>query len=142
MGSISNLIKSEINEIGSDLIVVRPSSTKDNMTNVIEVDGTNVFDLTKAELQARKQIPEIINFLRENVKGYSNCVALSSSSYVGVRETRRLKGRVITSPPMMDRKVAKVMQVKFLVQRVCLCSISFVLLQASALPAVHNCNHK
>lgn len=75
------------------LEALEPNTAYCNMTNVIEVDGTNVFDLTKAELQARKQIPEIINFLRENVKGYSNCVALSSSSYVGVRETRRLKGK-------------------------------------------------
>lgn len=36
MGGIANLVKSEINEIGADLIVVRPSSTKDNMTNLIE----------------------------------------------------------------------------------------------------------
>ena len=36
MGSISNLVKSEISEIGSDLIVVRPSSTKDSITSVIE----------------------------------------------------------------------------------------------------------
>ena len=36
MGGISNLIKSEVNEIGSDLIVVRPSSTKDSVTNIVE----------------------------------------------------------------------------------------------------------
>ncbi|MDO4611853.1 MAG: ABC transporter permease [Candidatus Saccharibacteria bacterium] len=35
-GSISNLVKSEVAEIGSDLIVVRPSSTKDSVTNIIE----------------------------------------------------------------------------------------------------------
>ena len=36
MGGISNLVKSEISEIGYDLIVVRPSSTKDNITNIVE----------------------------------------------------------------------------------------------------------
>jgi len=36
MGSISNLVKSEIGELGSDLIVVRPSSTKDSLTNIVE----------------------------------------------------------------------------------------------------------
>ncbi|MDO4611314.1 MAG: ABC transporter permease [Candidatus Saccharibacteria bacterium] len=35
-GSISNLIKSEVSEIGSDLIVVRPSSSKDQITNIVE----------------------------------------------------------------------------------------------------------
>lgn len=36
MGSISNLVKSEVDEIGSDLIVVRPSSTKNSVTSIVE----------------------------------------------------------------------------------------------------------
>ena len=36
MGGISNLVKSEINEIGHDLIVVRPNSTKDSISNIVE----------------------------------------------------------------------------------------------------------
>ena len=36
MGSISNLVKNEVNEIGSDLIVVRPNSTKNSINNIIE----------------------------------------------------------------------------------------------------------
>ena len=35
-GSISNLVASEISDIGSDLIVVRPSTTKDSVTSIIE----------------------------------------------------------------------------------------------------------
>ncbi len=35
-GSISRLISSEVSEIGSDLIVVRPSSTKDTVTTIVE----------------------------------------------------------------------------------------------------------
>ena len=35
-GSISNLIKSEVSGIGSDLIVVRPTTKKDTVTSVIE----------------------------------------------------------------------------------------------------------
>ena len=35
-GSISNLIANEIQNIGSDLIVVRPNTTKDSVTTVIE----------------------------------------------------------------------------------------------------------
>lgn len=44
MGGISNLIKSEVNEIGSDLIVVRPNSSKDSVTSVIEeLTSSNTF---------------------------------------------------------------------------------------------------
>lgn len=63
-----------------------------NMTNVIGVDATNVFELTKAEIEARKQIPKIIEFLKNEVKGFENCVAIASSVYAGVRESRRFVG--------------------------------------------------
>ncbi|MBR2543608.1 ABC transporter permease [Candidatus Saccharibacteria bacterium] len=44
MGSISNLVKKEISDIGSDLIVVRPSSTKDSITNIVEeLTSSNTF---------------------------------------------------------------------------------------------------
>lgn len=36
MGGITNLVRTEVNEIGSDLIVVRPSTSKDTVTSVIE----------------------------------------------------------------------------------------------------------
>ena len=72
---------------------VEPNTAHCNMTNVIDVDATNVLDLTRAEIEARKQIPQIIKFLRENVKGYENCYVVSSACYAGARESRRLKGK-------------------------------------------------
>lgn len=63
-----------------------------NMTNAIEIDGTNGFDVTKALIQCRSQIPLIINFLREYAPGYENCYLLSFGSLLGVRETRHFEG--------------------------------------------------
>ena len=63
-----------------------------NMTNIIRVDGTKAEDLTKAEIVCRKQIPVIVNFLREYVPGYENCYAITAASLIGVRETRHFKG--------------------------------------------------
>lgn len=63
-----------------------------NMTNVIGIDGTKAEDLTKAEIECRKQIPEIIKFLREYAPGYENCYLISTASLIGVRETRHFKG--------------------------------------------------
>ena len=63
-----------------------------NMTNVINADGTNVFDQTRAEIEARHQIPQIVRFLRENVPGYENCYTIASAAYAGVRESRRING--------------------------------------------------
>jgi putative ABC transport system permease protein len=35
-GSISRLISNEVSSIGSDLIVVRPSTSKDSVTSIVE----------------------------------------------------------------------------------------------------------
>lgn len=63
-----------------------------NMTNVIGINGTKAEDLTRAEIECRKQIPEIIKFLREYAPGYENCYLISTASLIGVRETRHFKG--------------------------------------------------
>ena len=63
-----------------------------NMTNVIGIDGTSAEDLTKAEILCRKQIPVILDFLREYAPGYENCYLISTASLIGVRETRHFKG--------------------------------------------------
>lgn len=62
-----------------------------NMTNVIDVDGTDVRDLNRAEYVCRKQIPEIIAFLQRHVPGYEGCYLIDSADVIGVRETRRFE---------------------------------------------------
>lgn len=63
-----------------------------NMTNVTDIDGTSAEDLTKAEIVCRKQMPLIVDFLREYVQGYESCYIIGSASLIGVRETRHFKG--------------------------------------------------
>ena len=63
-----------------------------NMTNAINIDGTNVRDLTKAEIICRQQMDAIVKFLQEFVPGYEKCRIHSSAQYVGVRETRHFHG--------------------------------------------------
>ncbi|MDC7240863.1 MAG: FAD-dependent oxidoreductase [Spirochaetales bacterium] len=69
-----------------------PGVVSVNMTNSIGKDGTKSSDLTRAEIECREQIPEIISFLRKYVPGYEECYLLSTSSLIGVRETRHFKG--------------------------------------------------
>jgi hypothetical protein len=66
-----------------------------NMSNCIDVDGTNADDLTKATRVCRSQLDEIVAFLREYVPGYENCYLLTSASIIGVRETRHFKGEAV-----------------------------------------------
>ena len=85
---------------------IEPHTAFVNMTNVIDVDPTNVFDLTKAEIKARRQIPQIVTFLRENVPGYENCYAIASAAYAGARESRRIKGAyTMTAKDIQDGRI-------------------------------------
>lgn len=63
-----------------------------NMTNAVDIDGTTAEGMTRAELVCRKQIPAIVDFLREYAPGYRECYVISTASLIGIRETRHLKG--------------------------------------------------
>lgn len=77
-----------------------------NMTNAIDIDGTNADDLTKATITCRKQMDDIVNYLREFVPGYENCFIISSASLIGIRETRHFKGKyVLTEQDILEAKV-------------------------------------
>ena len=59
-GSISNLISEEVSDIGSDLIVVRPSTTKDQVTTVIEeLTSSNTFQKSNLSLKDVELIQKI-----------------------------------------------------------------------------------
>ena len=63
-----------------------------NTTRVIRLDPTNVFDVTRAEIEAREQVFELYEFLRENFEEFKDCVLLSTAMQIGVRESRRIVG--------------------------------------------------
>ena len=59
-GSISSLIQNEVADIGQDLIVVRPATTKDSMTSIVEeLTSTNSFEKSNLALSDAKTISEI-----------------------------------------------------------------------------------
>ena len=73
-----------------------------NMTNCIKVDGTKAEDLTKAEMTCRRQIPVIVDFLKEEIEGFEEAYLMSSSSIIGVRETRHFLGeKTLTEQDIM-----------------------------------------
>ena len=77
-----------------------------NMTNAIDVDGTNAEDLTKATLTCRRQMEDIVKYLREFVPGYEKCYVISSASLMGVRETRHFKGKyTLNEQDILEAKV-------------------------------------
>jgi len=63
-----------------------------NATQINYVDGTKVEDLTRAELEGRRQALAIAEFIKQHVPGYENCYISRMPAAIGVRETRRFLG--------------------------------------------------
>jgi len=63
-----------------------------NATRVTEGLGTNVQDLTSAEVQVRRQVHNFVAFLRGFVPGFEYSYLLDTTPEIGVRETRRVTG--------------------------------------------------
>ena len=59
-----------------------------NATQVNYIDGTSSADLTRAEIDGRRQAFRILDFLRETVPGYENAFISQMPAAIGVRETR------------------------------------------------------
>ena len=70
----------------------RPDQRLINAAQVNRVDGTRMEDLTKAELEARRQATPILEFLRRHAPGYKDAYISSMPAVIGVRETRRIRG--------------------------------------------------
>lgn len=69
-----------------------PGEVNVNSTRHLNVDGSNVFDLTRAEIEGHFQIPKLTEVLRKYVPGFENCYITRIFPTLGVRETRRIAG--------------------------------------------------
>lgn len=69
-----------------------PGELSVNSTRVTGVFGTDPFDVARAEIEARRQMTEIMRFLRTRVPGFENAYVAQSGTHIGVRETRRVTG--------------------------------------------------
>jgi hypothetical protein len=63
-----------------------------NTTRIHQLDPTNPRDLTQAEIEGRKQVRELEQFLRQSVPGFENAILLSSGPRIGVRSSRQIQG--------------------------------------------------
>jgi hypothetical protein len=67
------------------------------MTRIRDVDPTDPEQLTRAEIEGRRQCAEYARFLKENVPGCEKAILISTSPAIGVRESRRILGDVVLS---------------------------------------------
>lgn len=72
-----------------------PGQVVVNTTHICGMDGTQAEDLTKAEIEGRRQVMALVKFFRKYIPGFENAYLLQTAAQVGVRETRRVKGEYV-----------------------------------------------
>lgn len=80
-------------ELVSFFISPYPDEVTINMTRVTDIDPLDPDDLTRAEVEARRQAMQIAAFFRERVPGFENARIAATATQIGVRESRRIVGR-------------------------------------------------
>lgn len=98
-----NLVKQGFNSgdlyLGRDTILffttVHPGVLHFNSTRVINLDGTKVKDLTRGEIDARKQVMSLSSFLIKNVPGFQKAYLSHTGAQIGIRETRHILGEYV-----------------------------------------------
>ncbi|HEX7069578.1 MAG TPA: FAD-dependent oxidoreductase [Rhodothermales bacterium] len=76
-----------------------------NSTRVTRVLGIDVFDLTQAEFESRRQLRQLVAFFRRYVPGFEESYCIQSGVQVGVRETRRIIGGYqLTADDVMEAR--------------------------------------
>jgi hypothetical protein len=63
-----------------------------NTTRVQGFDPTDGRSFSKAEIEGRRQLKELVKFFQTQVPGFENSRLMSMAVQIGVRESRRIKG--------------------------------------------------
>jgi hypothetical protein len=83
----------------------RPGEIHFNTTRVVKLDATCSEDLTAAELEARRQVREMVDFLTAHVPGFEHAHLSALPAQIGVRESRRVLGDyVLTADDVLSAR--------------------------------------
>jgi hypothetical protein len=63
-----------------------------NMTRVTGLNPLDADDLTRAEVESRRQTMQLLRFFQARVPGFGDCRLAATPAQVGVRESRRIVG--------------------------------------------------
>lgn len=76
-----------------------------NTTRVTGIDPTNPENLTKAEIEGRKQAKEVLDVLRRDISGFEQSYLEFTGPFIGIRSSRQIEGRhVITEEELISCK--------------------------------------
>jgi hypothetical protein len=66
-----------------------------NTVRVYGIDGTDGWQLTRGEIECRRQMARLIAFMKRDIPGFANAFLVDSSTNLGVRETRHVIGEYV-----------------------------------------------
>jgi hypothetical protein len=72
-----------------------PGVWRVNNSRILGLDGTNPDDLTRAEIEGRKQVFTLMEFFRRDCPGLANARLRQIAPQIGVRETRHVVGEYV-----------------------------------------------
>ncbi|MFK7694727.1 FAD-dependent oxidoreductase [Paenibacillus sp. HJGM_3] len=74
-----------------------------NTTRVILKDAIDPWQLTEAEIEGRRQVQQLVAFLKRHVAGFENAYLQTTAPQIGVRESRRIMGEhVLTAQELLS----------------------------------------
>jgi ribulose 1,5-bisphosphate synthetase/thiazole synthase len=68
-------------------------ATNLNLVHMKNIDATDVEDITKAEMEGRRQVLNAVKALKHTVPGFENAKLRNISMTLGIRDTRKIVGR-------------------------------------------------
>lgn len=82
----------DIVEEAANVAIQSGSTVGLNFSHVFDVDATDAAQLTRAQLDGRRLIRHLTQFMRQYLPGCEKAVIAASGVQIGVRETRRIVG--------------------------------------------------
>jgi hypothetical protein len=82
-----------------------PDELTVNMSRVVDIDPLDPDDLTRAEIESRAQVMELMRFFRERVPGFKNARLAATATQIGIRESRRIVGEyTLTAKDVLEAR--------------------------------------
>jgi hypothetical protein len=76
-------------------ISVHPDVIHFNTTRVVGKTSLDGWEMTEAEVEGRRQVDDMVRFLKKHISGFENAYLMKMGTQIGVRESRRVMGRYI-----------------------------------------------
>ena len=88
----------ELSNPRENILVFRtpiPNVLHFNTTRIVKKNPTDPFDVTYAEIESRKQVYEIYDFMKKHADGLENSFLMMTAPQIGVRESRMIVGEYV-----------------------------------------------